>query len=132
MQSIVSRPSQHGFTFNEILVAMAVAAIVVLGCAATTITVIRGNHMSGNFTAAVNLAQDKMELLRGQARIGNEIQCPGDSSIDAMGTVGGIFKRCWKTVDSTLAGNLKEIEVSVTWHDGEPRSVTLTTLMYQE
>jgi Tfp pilus assembly protein PilV len=122
---------EHGFTFNEILVAMVVTGVAVLGYAATTITVIRGNRTSENYTAAVNLAQDKMEQLRGPPIL-NEIHCPGDTGINARGASGGIFSRCWKTGDSTLGGSLKQIEVSVTWYDTEARAVTLTTLVYQE
>ena len=51
---------QQGYTFNEILVALAITGIAVLGYSATTISVIRGNDMSEDYTVAVNLAQDKM------------------------------------------------------------------------
>jgi prepilin-type N-terminal cleavage/methylation domain-containing protein len=125
---------QQGFTFNEVLVAMAMTGIAVLGYTATTITVIRGNRASENYTVAVNLAQDKMEQLRGYARLANENHCPagGETGINATGAAGGIFSRCWKITESTLATNLKQIEVTVTWRDAEPRSVTFATLVYQE
>jgi prepilin-type N-terminal cleavage/methylation domain-containing protein len=125
---------QQGFTFNEILVAMAITGIGVLGYAATTITVIHGNRASHNYSIAVNLAQDKLEQLRGRVDLVNENRCPaaGESSLNARGTAGGIFQRCWKIADSALGTNLKHIEVSVAWRDAEPRTVTLTTLVYRE
>jgi prepilin-type N-terminal cleavage/methylation domain-containing protein len=132
---VFRRPSpQQGFTFNEILVAMAISGIAVLGYTATTITVIRGNRASENYTIAVNLAQDKMEQLKAHARLANGSHCPaaGETGIKATGATGGIFNRCWKIADSTLAANLKQIEVTVTWRDAEPRSVSLATLVYQE
>ncbi len=130
----MQRLRQEGFTFNEILVAMTVTGIAVLGYTATTITVIRGNRASENYTVAVNLAQDKMEQLRSHARLTNENHCPaaGETGINPTGATGGIFSRCWKIADSTLAENLKQIEVTVTWRDVAPRSVTFATLMFQE
>jgi Tfp pilus assembly protein PilV len=125
---------QHGYTFNEILVAMAITGIAVLGYAATTITAIRGNGTSENYTVAVNLAQDKIEQLKSQAPLSNSNSCPaaGDLAISARGAPGGKFNRCWKIADSTFAANLKQIEVTVDWYDTERRAVTLTTLIFQE
>jgi Tfp pilus assembly protein PilV len=129
------RPSrQSGYTFNEILVAVAITGIVVLCYSASTITVIRGNHTSENYTVAVNLAQDKMEQLRAHAPLANENRCPaaGESAINAKGAAAGIFNRCWTITDATLGTNLKQIEVIVGWEDKGPHSVMLTTLVYQE
>jgi Tfp pilus assembly protein PilV len=125
---------QQGYTFNEILVALAITGIAVLGYSATTISVIRGNDMSEDYTVAVNLAQDKIEQLTAHASLGNEDRCPaaGETAINPRGGAGGIFNRCWKITDATIAPNLKQIEVTVSWGDSEPRSVSLTTLKYRE
>lgn len=134
LRFIKSPLRQQGFTFNEILVAMVITGIGVLGFAATTVSVIRGNYTSSNYTVAVNLAQDKMEQLRGLAGISNENRCPaaGENGLNAAGGVGGIYNRCWRISDSPLGMNLKQIEVIVAWRDPEPRSVTLATLVYKE
>jgi len=135
MLRLIRSPScQRGFTFNEILVAMVIIAIGVLGCAATTASVIRGNYASSNYTVGVNLAQDKMEQLRGRAGISNENRCPaaGENGLNVAGGTGGIYNRCWRISDSPLGMNLKQIEVTVAWRDTEPRSVTLATLVYKE
>lgn len=135
MLRLIRGPScQQGFTFNEILVAMVITGIGVLGYAATTISVIRGNYASSNYTVAVNLAQDKMEQLRGRAGISNENRCPvaGENGLNVTGGAGGIYNRCWRISDSPLGMNLKQIEVTVAWRDTEPRSVTLATLVYKE
>ena len=135
MLRLIRSPSrQQGFTFSEILVAMAISAIGVLGCAATTASVIRGNYASSNYTVGVNLAQDKMEQLRGRAGISNENRCPaaGENGLNVAGGPGGVYNRCWRINDSPLGMNLKQIEVTVAWRDPEPRSVTLATLVYKE
>jgi len=135
MLRLMSRvKSRQGFTFNEILVAMAITSIGVLGYAANTASVIRGNVATNNYTVAVNLAQDKMEQLRGRASLSNENRCPagGENGLNAAGAAGGIYNRCWRISDSPLGMNLKHIQVTVAWRDAEPRAVTLGTLVYKE
>jgi hypothetical protein len=123
-----------GFTFNEVLVAINVIVIAVLGYSLSTIGVIRGNLTNDNTTIAINLAQDKMEQLKAQAKLVNENRCPdmGDRAITATGTPNGIFDRCWRIVDSPLGPKLKQIDVTVSWRDHENREITVTTLVYGE
>ena len=126
--------SQRGFTFNEVLVAMTIAAIGVLGYAASTVSVTRGSHASGNYTAAVNLAHEKIEQLRGRPNLVNENRCPGagEKGINALGASGGIFDRCWSITDSPMGTGLKRIEVTVSWTEFKPNAVTLATLLYKD
>jgi len=124
--------SQKGFTFNEVLVALSVVVVGVLGYFLTTVGVIRGNATSDHYTVAVALAHDKMEELKAAANLINEDRCPdaGDRGITAVGALGGIFDRCWKIFDSPLGANLKQIDVTVSWRDYENREVTFSTLIY--
>src|ERR1043166_49648 len=133
MRNIPSHPTcQRGFTFNEVLVAMGIGAIAVLGYFATSVGLIRGNHASDRVTVALNLAQDKMEELKTVGRFGTEDRCPngGDRGIAASGISGGAFDRCWKIFDSPLGTHLKQIDVKVSWRDSEDREITLSTLVY--
>ncbi|MCM3904172.1 MAG: hypothetical protein ND866_20910, partial [Pyrinomonadaceae bacterium] len=106
---------QKGFTFNEVLVAINVIVIAILGYSLSTVGVIRGNLTNDNTTAAINLAQDKMEQLKAQKNLVNDDRCPsaGDRAITATGTLNGIFDRCWRIVDSPLGPHLKQIDVTV-------------------
>ena len=85
---------QAGFTLNEILVAMNVIVIAVLGYSLNTVGVIQGNMANDNMTIAINLAQDKMEQLKAQKNIVNDDLCPGsgDHAITAVGAPNGIFR----------------------------------------
>lgn len=123
---------QKGFTFNEVLVAMSLVGVAVLGYFLSTLGVIRGSTSSDNYTVAVNLAHDKMEELKALAKLINEDRCPGagDRGITAVAVVGGIFDRCWKVADSPLGTSLKQIDVTVSWQDYENHEVTLSTLVY--
>lgn len=130
--SSIPAASQKGFTFNELLVAMSIVAVAVLGYVLTTLGVIRGNTTSDHYTVAVNLAHDKIEELKAVAKLSNEDRCPGsgDHGITSAGALGGIFDRCWRIFDSPLGTNLKQIDVTVSWRDYENREVTFSTLMY--
>ena len=125
---------QTGFTLNEVLVAVNVIVIAVLGYSLTTVGVIRGNLTNDSTTVAINLAQDKLEQLKAQKKIINDDRCPhsGDHSITAAGTAGGVFDRCWRIVDSALGPYLKQIDVKVSWRDQENREIILTTLVHVE
>ena len=125
---------QKGFTFNEVLVAINVIVIAILGYSLSTVGVIRGNLTNDNTTAAINLAQDKMEQLKAQKNLVNDDRCPsaGDRAITAIGTLNGIFDRCWRIVDSHLGPHLKQIDVMVSWRDRENGEIVISTLVYSE
>jgi hypothetical protein len=125
---------ETGFTFNEVLVAINVIVIAILGYSLSTVGVIRGNLTNDNTTAAINLAQDKMEQLKAQKNLVNDDRCPsaGDRAITATGMPNGIFDRCWRIVDSPLGPHLKQIDVTVSWRDRENREIIFTTLVYTE
>jgi prepilin-type N-terminal cleavage/methylation domain-containing protein len=123
---------QRGFTLNEILVAMSITAVAVLGYFITTLNLIHGAKATDSYTAALNLAHDKMEELKAQHRFQEDNHCPdaGDHGITASGTGGGAFNRCWRIVSSALGPDLKQIDVIVSWRDTDERELTLSTLVY--
>ncbi len=126
------RSSAQGFTFNELLVAMSVIVIAVLGLSVTMIAVIRGNKGNDNFAAAVNLAHDKMGALRASKNLPVDDRCSagGDTGITGAGAPGGIFDRCWRVAPSALGARLKQVEVTVSWRERESHEVTLSSLMF--
>ena len=123
---------QEGFTFNEVLVAMNVIMIAVLGYSLSSVSVIRDQAANDNITIAIHLAQDKVEQLKSQSNPPNENRCPdaGERGVSAIVAPGGIFDRCWKIIDSVLGSNLKQIDVTVSWRDYQPREITLSTLVF--
>jgi Tfp pilus assembly protein PilV len=126
--------NQTGFTLNEVLVAINVIVIAILGYSLSTLGVIHGNLRNDSTTVAVNLAQDKIEELKAQKTLVNDDRCPnsGDHAITASGAPNGIFDRCWRIVDSPLGPNLKQIDVTVSWRDRENRQIVVSTLVYSE
>jgi hypothetical protein len=88
--------------------------------------------VSDNSTAAVHLAQDKIESLQARNYLADVDVCPsgGDRGISATGGPPGAFDRCWRVSPSSLGAQLKQIDVTVTWRDHTTHQVTLSTLMF--
>jgi Tfp pilus assembly protein PilV len=126
--------SRQGFTFNELLVAMNVMVIGVLGLSMAMVAVIRGNKGNDNFAVAVNLAHDKIEQLKASNNLTTENRCPGggDSGINSSGAGGGIFDRCWRITPSALGTQLKQVDVTVSWREPETHEITLSTLIFTD
>ena len=131
-QWIHRRSPAEGFTFNELLIAMSIIVIAVLGLSLTIIAVIRGNKGNDNFAAAVNLAHDKMEELKASKDLMVVDRCPGsgDAGISHLGGPGGIFDRCWRISPSALGTRLKQVDVTVSWREPERHEVTLSALVF--
>ena len=124
--------SQDAFSFNELLVAMNIVAVVVLGYSLSSGDAIRRQTISGNQTAAINLAQDKLEELQARGKLTDGDLCPsgGDRGISANGSGSGIFDRCWKIAPSSLGSDLKQLDVTVAWRDHADHQVSLSTLIF--
>ena len=123
---------RDGFAFNELMVAMNLIAMVVLGYSLSSIGVTRQQTVSSNSTVALHLAQDKIEELQARPLLTDVDLCPsgGDHGLSAKLGVPGNFDRCWKVFPSLLDGNLKQIDVTVSWQDHDARHVTLTAVTY--
>jgi len=102
--------ANRGFTLIEVLVAVFLLTVALLGTAALTTTVIKGNSLSQRSTTATTLAKDKLEELK--ARSFTSLS-GGTDSWNAEGTTGGTayYTRTW-TVTGT---DPKTITVTVTW-----------------
>jgi len=122
----------RGYTLNEVLIAMTIVAVGVLGYSISTVDVMRGNSANSHYAVAVNLAQDKMEQLKSTKNLTNANNCPasGEREITAMGAAGGIYNRCWVISDSPFGAKLKEIVVTVSWEGPEHQEITFTTLVF--
>lgn len=125
---------QKGFTLNEVLIAIALIVIGILGFSLNTAGVIQGNQVSGSVTVATNLAQEKLEELKAQTSFTNVTDAPDSNNpITATGGGGstGRFTRTWTIKDSLIGSGLKEIAVTVRWTEyGITRNVVLATLVF--
>ena len=120
--------SQNGFTLLEVLVAIVILTIGLLGTAGLTTGVIRGNHYSKNITSATAAGQTKLEVIKsGGYSYATAANFPNDTV-----TMGGkSFTRSTTITNSSPAANMKTVSVTVSWTESNntARSVNLQTIL---
>jgi len=101
---------QRGFTLIEVMIALVLTALSVMGIISLYITETKASGFSRHNAEAAILAQDKVEQLRtiGKAAISSTSQ----TNVDERGLPGGIFTRTWS---ETVGGSFADITVTVTW-----------------
>jgi type IV pilus assembly protein PilV len=126
--------NQDGFTLIEIFITIVLLTIGLLGTAALTTGVMRGNLASKNMTTATTIAQTCLEENRrigysnaGAVPTGGSNSCVSGTSVVSSG--GLSFTRTL-TIDTSVA-NIKTLTVVVSWSEGAvgTKSVSLVTIM---
>ena len=128
--------NQRGFTLIELFVAIVLLTIGLLGTAALTTGVVRGNLSSKNMTTATAIAQSCFEENRrvGYANAGIVPAGGANSCVTAGGAVsvtsGGVTFTRTLTIDATVP-NIKTLTVQVNWSEGASgsKSITLKTIL---
>ncbi len=111
-----------GFTLIEVMVALALLSVVMLGLVALQVVVINANAGARQMSAASALAQDRMEQLTGVATPVAGVE-PNLNERGQPATTGVLFTR----TTSVSTGPLGErvFQVRVDWsEDGRAHSVT--------
>jgi type IV pilus assembly protein PilV len=110
---------QDGFTLIELMIALTVLVIGLLGVLGIIMVSLKNSSFSRHGTEAAILAEDKLEELRTQTGLASGTE----ASLDARGTItsDGIYTRAWTVTDVTdpTLGNFQQIEVQVSWNEGE-------------
>jgi len=121
--------NQSGFTLLEVLIAISILTVGLLGVAQMQIMGIQGNYFSGNTTTALTLAEEKMEDLLGTSYI-NVISGNDANPIDETGQAGGIYTRTWIVANNTPIIDTKTVTVNVSW-DNASHQVSLSCIKPQ-
>jgi type IV pilus assembly protein PilV len=126
---------QAGFSLIEILVAITLFSVGVLGLAAGTISVTRTNQNSHLNASAINIAQAKFEDLKAMTSTAfAALSCPSFTSTgcsDSPTASGKTYARSWQiTADSPVTG-VNKIDVRVNWADYANQSLTFTAAVLQ-
>ena len=127
------RPRSKGYTLLEVLVALVISSIGLLGLAQLQIVATRSNSFSNHITTGITLAKDQLEVFRNlqydhpQLVAGNHID-PGNPFTSQTGIS---YNRRWTVaVDGTT--NLRTITITVAWPAAsESHSVQFTTVKAQ-
>jgi prepilin-type N-terminal cleavage/methylation domain-containing protein len=122
------RAASGGFTLIEVLIAMTLTALAIMGIIALYITETKASGFSRHTTEASVLAQGKVEELRNQGSavdIGSAGSPQSEANIGALGSGStGMYTRLYY---ETVGSNYAEIGVTVQWNDdGTDHTVTVT------
>jgi len=110
--------NEGGWNLLELMIALLIISIGLLGTAAMLAGIIRGNQVSKNVTIATILAKDQIEYL-------NSIPYSELPSVDTTATEDYSdipdypgFKRVTKTFVNNPSASMKTVVVEVTWQAG--------------
>ena len=112
-----------GFTLIEILIALVILSISLLGLAGLMVKTTNNNSYGAHITEAVTFAQDKMEELKA-TQWDNILK--GTDNIP--GCTGINYIRNW---DVSINGNLKTINIKINWNDKFNHSISLVSVVSQ-
>jgi len=117
--------SKKGFTLLEVLIALAILSVGVLGIATMRIISTRGNCFGHYLTEASYTAQDRLEFLDALPYDSPQLQ-PMDYDDANINIAGIVFSRRYRVVDDPNTG--RRITYTVSWNDGVNRSVVFSTI----
>ncbi|MHB8092531.1 MAG: prepilin-type N-terminal cleavage/methylation domain-containing protein [Syntrophales bacterium] len=126
--------TENGFTLIEIMIAIMLLVVALLGMVSVTTMVINGNALSKRMTTATTLAKDKMEDWKNMGysgmAAGTEIDyAMAEGTVQAAAT-GSYYKRTSTLTANSPAANMMSIEVKVEWPQASPaHDVTLNTIV---
>ena len=124
------RNNNSGFTLMEVLAAMLILSIGLLGMAALITGIINSNKLSNRISTATTCAQDKMEDIR---RLGYSGTPTSDTTTtEAYNSITNysLFKRITFTDVANPDAGMKTVTVTAYW-DSDAHSVELKTILAQ-
>ncbi len=127
---MVSLENNKGFTLIEVLVAMVILSVGLLGTAALITGIIRSNQVSNRITTATVLAQDKMEEIRRLGYFGMPTSDTTTTESYNSITNYSLYKRVTSTDVVNPAADMKTVTVTVYWNS-DNSSVELKTILAQ-
>ena len=122
MKTGCKRKAMAGFTIIEILFALAILAVGILGVASMQGSAVKGDLWAGQITRATNIAQDKIEAL---------LSLPYDSVVSSQPVQFGHYNVSWTVADDTPMTDTKTIHLTVAWtNHGLNKSITFDFLRF--
>lgn len=103
----------EGFTILEVMIALVVLSIGLLGLGALQLVAIKGNSFSSEMTYATMLAQQQAETLKNHAYTDADLT---QGTHSAVGSSKGVqYTVTWNVTDDTPDTNMKTVNLTVRW-----------------
>ena len=130
--------NEKGFTLLEVLIAVAIFTVGILGVNAMQLASIKGDSTAGRITQSTNWAADRVEQLlqEGYADV-NDTNGDGAAGMDYTDEAGkpadgsdtspdGVYEVFWNVDDGQIVTGAKAVRVITRWTDrGIQRTLTL-------
>jgi prepilin-type N-terminal cleavage/methylation domain-containing protein len=120
--------AEKGFTLVEVVVALTVVAIGILGISAVFPLAGRDLSKSGVSTKALELCQEKIEELHHNAYDAPALT-PAVTHVDSLNPIIDAFERSWYVLEDQPVSGCKTIQVTVEWVQDSNRFITLSTVI---
>jgi type IV pilus assembly protein PilV len=122
--------SESGVTLIEILIAVTILAIGLLGVAGLQVTAIKGNSHGNTISQATAIAEEQVEIIRNMDY--SEVTFDPNPFVE-NNVDGTIYTRTTEVEDNTPLNDLKRVTVTVSWTAGNKnRQVQLRTIVSNE
>ena len=103
----------EGFTLLEVMIALVILAVGLLGLAALQLVAVKSNAFSSEMTYATMLAQQHAEVLKSLPYTDANLT-PGTHT--AVGSSKGVqYSVTWNVTDNVPATDMKSVNVTVLW-----------------
>ena len=126
---IAKKRGQAGFTLIEVLVAMIILAIGILGLAPMLVISMQGNQFSREVSEAAYLAQDRIEQLKNQGLI-SPIPFT-ETSYNLNGDYDRSVVVDDQTMDNTIPAGVYRMTVTISWVDKEGKNHSTSYVSYK-
>ncbi len=122
------RDNNSGFTLMEVLVAMVILTVGLLGTAALITGIINSNKLGNRISTATTCAQDMMEDIKGLGYSG--MPTANTTSTEPYNSITNysLYKRVTFTDVGNPAAGMKTVTVTVFW-DSDAHWVELKTIL---
>jgi type IV pilus assembly protein PilV len=130
MMTSISYRSEQGFTLIEVVVALTVLAIGIVGLSVVFPLTMRDVGKSGSVTKGVELCQQKLEEFQMLGYTAPDLD-QGYTHDDPENPIDGKYDRTWEVTDDQPIAGCKLIEVTVSWQARRQESVSISTVIAQ-